>query len=80
MKSKGEILSHIMSKISKSSEDIRLHEGLCRKFLIDPTADRAYTALVAYRSALTDLLDEIKGNKNEQLFGENKSFSTKRRS
>ncbi len=80
MKDKEEIINHIIAEISKYSEKIRSIEDMCNKFLIDPVDERAYTSVVAYRMALADLLDEIRGKKNEKLFRENKSFKTRGRS
>jgi len=80
VKSKEEIISHLIKKIRDVSEERRGLGVWCKKVLIDPEQDRAYIAIVAYRLALVELLDEIKGGKNERLFGENKSFSAKRRS
>ena len=77
MKNKDEIINHLIKKISETSEQKRVLSEWCRKVLIDPEADRAYIALVAYRLALVELLDEIKGGKNEQLFRKNKSFKAR---
>lgn len=79
MKNKEEIINHLIKKINDISKDKRELGEWCKKVLIDPEQDRAYTALVAYRLALVELLDEIKGGKNEQLFGENKSFKSRGR-
>ena len=77
MKNKEEIINHLIKKISDASEQKRVLGEWCKKVLIDPEADRAYIALVAYRVALVELLNEIKGSNNEQLFGKNKSFKTR---
>jgi hypothetical protein len=72
VKSKEEIISHLIKKIRDVSEERRRLGEWCKKVLIDPEQDRAYIAIVAYRLALVELLDEIKGGKNERLFRENK--------
>ena len=54
------VLSHIMSKISAVSEQVRDIEDVCKKFSIDLGASPDYIAIVAYKTALTDLLDEIR--------------------
>ncbi len=79
MKNKEEVVNHLIKKIGSISEEKRNLEDWCRKVLIDPEQDRAYIAIVAYRLALVELLEDIKGNNNERLFGENKSFKTRGR-
>jgi len=79
LKNKEEVVNHLIKKIGSISEEKRNLEDWCRKVLIDPERDRAYIAIVAYRLALVELLEDIKGNNNERLFGENKSFKTRGR-
>tara|TARA_X000000950_G_C13921254_1_gene663548 strand:+ start:16923 stop:17165 length:243 start_codon:yes stop_codon:yes gene_type:complete len=79
LKNKEEVVNHLIKKIGSISEEKRNLEDWCRKVLIDPEQDRAYIAIVAYRLALVELLEDIKGNNNERLFGENKSFKTRGR-
>ncbi len=79
MKNKEDIISHLIEKINKTSEKKRNLEDWCKKVLIDPKQDRAYIALEAYRLALVEFLEDVKGDNNERLFGENKSFKTRGR-
>lgn len=74
MSSLNNILSHIMGKISTVSEQLREIEDICSKFSIDPTSSPDYIAVVAYKAALTDLLDEIR-----RLDGDSKHSSNIRR-
>lgn len=80
MNNKEEIISHLIKKINDISEEKRALEEWCKKVLVDPERDRAYIAIVAYRLALVELLDEVKGSRNEQLFRKDKSIKTRGRS
>ena len=61
MKVKDKIASIVLEKIKGVSLDIRSQEDLCKKFLVAPPSDYVYIGLVAYKQALVDILDDIRG-------------------
>ena len=74
MKIKDKIISVVMERIKEASSDIKNQEALCKKFLVAPSSDYVYIALVAYKQALVDLLDEIRGINDNVKSG--KGFSS----
>ena len=74
MKVKDKIASIVLEKIKGVSLDIRSQEDLCKKFLVAPSSDHVYIGLVAYKQALVEILDDIRGvNDNVR---EGKDFSS----
>jgi len=65
MKDIQDVKIHLISKSVDLTKKIREWEDLCRKVGVDPTADRAYTAITAHRDAVNEILQEIKAA-NEQ--------------
>ncbi len=59
MKDIQDIKIHLISKSVDLTKKIRDWEELCRKVGVDPSADRAYTAITAYRDAVNEILQEI---------------------
>ena len=69
MKDIQEVKIHLISKSMDITKKIRDWEELCRKLGVDPGADRAYTAITAYRDAVNEILQEIRAS-NEQPSGQ----------
>jgi hypothetical protein len=57
---KDEILKNLTSKYIDLSKKIRDWEDTCKKIGVDPSTDRAYIAATAYRSAINDMIKDIR--------------------
>jgi len=66
MKDIQDIKIHLISKSVDLTKKIRDWEDLCRRVGVDPSLDRAYTAVTAYRDAINEILQELKSS-NDQL-------------
>jgi hypothetical protein len=59
---RDEILSLLMEMIDEASSSVRAQEDIGKKLLVDIDGDRAYIAIVAYRAALVDAVENIRNN------------------
>lgn len=65
MKDIQDVKIHLISKSIDLTKKIRDWEEICRKVGVDPSGDRAYTVITAYRDAVNEILQDIKAS-NEQ--------------
>lgn len=59
--SDAELLAWLMKRIQEESELIRSLEDRASKLSLDLYGDRAYIAFVAYKQALVDVLQKLRG-------------------
>jgi len=65
MKDIQDIKIHLITKSVDLTKRIRDWEELCRRVGVDPSLDRAYTAITAYRDAVNEILQEIKASNDQ---------------
>ena len=57
---KESVTKMLLDKISAASKRIRAIEDDCSKFSVAPEANRVYIALVGYRRALQESLEDLR--------------------
>lgn len=57
---KENVTKMLLDKISHASKRIRAIEDDCNKFSVAPEANGVYTALVGYRRALQESLEDLR--------------------
>ena len=70
--SDSELSAWLMKKIQEESELIRALEDRASKLSLDLFDDRAYIALVAYKQALADVLQKLRGFDESGIKGRGK--------
>lgn len=70
--SDAEVSAWLMKKIQEESELIRALEDRASKLSLDLFDDRAYIALVAYKQALADVLQKLRGVDESDIKGRGK--------
>lgn len=70
--SDSELSAWLMKKIQEESELIRALEDRASKLSLDLFDDRAYIALVAYKQALADVLQKLRGVDESGIKGRGK--------
>ena len=68
---KEKIINVIMDKVSEVSLEIRLIEEASKKYKVASNSNPAYIGHVAYKQALTELLDAIRGIDDNVKSGRN---------
>ena len=71
---KNALVKDVMDKISYASKKIRSIEDDCSKFSVDLGSNGVYIALVAYRTALQEILDDIRAADDNRTSRNNKHF------
>ena len=57
---RDDITQYLLSKITETSKKIRTIEDDCAAFFVAPESNGVYNALVGYRRALQDALQDIR--------------------
>ena len=57
---KESVTQYLLNKITETSKKIRAIEDDCSAFFVAPEANGVYNALVGYRRALQDALQDIR--------------------
>lgn len=68
----AELSAWLMKKIQEETELIRSLEDRASKLSLDLYGDRAYIALVAYKQALADVLQKLRGIDESGIKGRSK--------
>ena len=57
---KEDVIKVVLEKVSVTSKKIRAIEDDCKKFSVAPEANGVYIALVGYRRALQESLEDLR--------------------